>query len=479
MTAKRRDCAKYRRFRSAGRRAASEATFAGILASATLVFIVIGVAFSSQSSSQLEQIRSLQGQLASASSTASSASTTQTTSSAAPPPVAPTVPTVRHITLIAEPAVITLATNVTYDAWTFNGTVPGPTIFANLGDTIVAKFINNFTTMAHSIDFHAGQVNWAADYQPVAPGQSITFNFTVDYPGVFMYHCGTSPAIEHIANGMYGAFVVNPSTPLPPATGGQYVLVQSEFFLNDKPGADGHYAGNYSNMLAGKPTYVVFNASYDGFVTHPLPVQPNKLVRLYILDAGPSEWSAFHVIGALMNTTYIDGDPANAMYGLQTLNIPPSGGAIVDMYFQDPGGKNPFVTHQFEFVPLGDEGVFAVGATTTTSTTSSSSGPAAQVHVSIPQGSELNTASPGYSPAAITVVIGVNNTVEWINNDVAPHTVTSASIPAGATKFDSGYMNIEGSGTFTYTFTVPGTYQYGCSYHPWMHGTVIVKAAGG
>jgi len=435
---------------------------------AIFVLFTATVAFFEAGAANKSDVTNLQSQVSSLESSSSSATHTALQTVAQASQVAPTA---RHITLVAEPATITLATNVTYDAWTFNGTVPGPTIWANQGDTIVATFVNDFTTMAHSIDFHAGQVSWSADYQPIAPGQSETFNFTVDYPGVFMYHCGTSPAIEHIADGMYGAIIVNSTKPLPPAPGGQYVLVQSEFYLNGKTGADGNYAGNYTKMLEGSPTYVVFNAKANGYVAKPLPVLPNQLVRLFILNAGPNEWSAFHVIGALLNTTYIDGNPANAEYGLQTLNIPPSGGAIVDMYFRDPGGKNPFVTHQFEFVPKGDEGIFLVGgATSTTSTTSTSSAAAAEVHVSIPQGSEVNTAGPGYAPATITVVIGVNNTVQWTNNDVAPHTVTAVD-----KNFDSGEMNT--GDTFTYTFTTPGTYQYGCAYHPWMQGTVIVKAA--
>jgi len=69
----------------------------------------------------------------------------------------------------------------------------------------------------------------------------------------------------------------------------------------------------------------------------------------------------------------------------------------------------------------------------------------------------------------VTVVIGVNNTVTWVNNDSAPHTVT-----ADDGSFDSG--NIAPAGTFTFTFTRPGTYEYYCAYHNWMLGTVIVKA---
>ena len=383
----------------------------------------------------------------------------------------------RQITLIAEPAQITIATNVTYDAWTFNGTVPGPTIMVNQGDTINFTLINKFTDMAHSIDFHAAEVNWATDYATVPPNGSKTFTFTVNYPGVFMYHCGAQPVLEHISNGMYGAIIVNPITPLPAASGGTYVLVQSEFYLNSKSGTDGGYAGNYTKMLAATPDYVVFNGKAFQYQKTPLQVQPNQLVRLYILNVGPSHWSAFHVIGALMDTVYIDGDPANVQHGMQTLSIPPSGGAIVDMYFRDSGGKNPFVTHDFSEAMKGGIGVFVVGtgaatstttSTTTSSSTTSNTAPATAAHVSIPVGAGMDTSSPGYSPDIITVVIGVNNTVVWVNNDNMPHTVTATN-----KLFDSG--NLNAGDTFSYTFTSPGTYTYGCSYHSWMKGTVIVE----
>lgn len=95
------------------------------------------------------------------------------------------------------------------------------------------------------------------------------------------------------------------------------------------------------------------------------------------------------------------------------------------------------------------------------------------VQVSIPQGSGTNTSLPGYSPATITVVIGVNNTVTWTNNDSsAPHTVTISSLGV-----DSGNMAAAPAGAqYTYTFTKPGTYAITCDYHPWMKGTVVVLA---
>jgi plastocyanin len=93
--------------------------------------------------------------------------------------------------------------------------------------------------------------------------------------------------------------------------------------------------------------------------------------------------------------------------------------------------------------------------------------------------------APGFSPDSVTVVIGVNNTVTWVNDDAVEHTVTSLSVPDGATPFDSGKLS-PGAGmpwqspageNFTQTFTVPGTYQYHCALHAWMSGTVVVKAA--
>ena len=94
------------------------------------------------------------------------------------------------------------------------------------------------------------------------------------------------------------------------------------------------------------------------------------------------------------------------------------------------------------------------------------------VHVSIPSGASNPANTPGYSPDKITLVLGVNATVTWSNDDSAPHTVTSTSVPSGASSFDSGNMNA--GQTFTYTFTVAGTYQYKCDYHSWMTGTVTV-----
>ncbi len=128
-------------------------------------------------------------------------------------------------------------------------------------------------------------------------------------------------------------------------------------------------------------------------------------------------------------------------------------------------------------------------AKTTPSTTTTSSAPSvtcpstACVNVTIFSGASSppsgytsgQKTTYGYTPDVVTVVIGKNNTVFWINDDPAPHTVTSDT--AGV--FDSGTTGplTSQGGTYQFTFTTPGTYTYHCSFHPWMQGTVIVKAS--
>lgn len=114
----------------------------------------------------------------------------------------------------------------------------------------------------------------------------------------------------------------------------------------------------------------------------------------------------------------------------------------------------------------------------TLSTSSSALPPAGHyVNVTILEGAG-SPGAQGFAPANITVVIGVNATVVWTNDDQGVHTVTSVSAPAGAS-FDStadlgGY--IQPGGIYIHNFTVPGNYQYHCSLHYWMQGSVTVLA---
>ena len=120
-------------------------------------------------------------------------------------------------------------------------------------------------------------------------------------------------------------------------------------------------------------------------------------------------------------------------------------------------------------------GLYVATAPPTSATTTSSTSYAGPppVQVSIYKGAASSSDPPGYAPDSIVLVIGVNNTVTWTNNDSVHHTVTSISAPSGGS-FSSGNMN--GGAVYTHTFTVPGTYKYNCAYHSWMTGTIVVEA---
>src|SRR6266536_3361997 len=115
------------------------------------------------------------------------------------------------VKLTIKEQLVTIAQGVAYHAWTFNGTVPGPIIHVRQGQ-LVHTTITNDGSMGHSIDFHAAQTPWNVNYQEIPAGTSFTINKRADYPGVFMYHCGTPTVIDHMANGMYGTIIVDPAT---------------------------------------------------------------------------------------------------------------------------------------------------------------------------------------------------------------------------------------------------------------------------
>jgi nitrite reductase (NO-forming) len=299
----------------------------------------------------------------SAPTTASTPGNTQAASTVAVPPhqtynaalpPAPTGP-VAHITLTVKEALISIAPGIAYHAWTFNGTVPGPILHVRQGQTIHFTLINE-GTMPHSIDFHAAQTPWNVNYQPIPPGKSFSFTWTANYPGVFLYHCGAPTAIYHMANGMYGAIIVDPANGYAPAAKA-YVLVQSEFYITRL--SDGTYGMDLTKVNNATPDYVVFNGYANQYKDTPLTAKAGQRIRIFIVNAGPSEFSAFHVIGAIFSDAYADGNPANHTIGDQTVIVPPGGATMVELVIPQPG-LYPFVTHSFVDVGKGALGLIQV-----------------------------------------------------------------------------------------------------------------------
>lgn len=260
-----------------------------------------------------------------------------------------------EVTITATDTDVEIANGVSYQAWTFNGTVPGPVLHVRQGQIIDVTFVNH-GNMDHSIDFHAAEVDPQVAYRSIPPGQSLQFSFTATTPGVFVYHCGTPPVLLHIANGMYGAVVVDPAQPLPPADA-SYVLVQSEWYTRQVEG--NLMAGDFKKMETVLPDEVVFNGVAFQYQDHPLKVKAGQRLRLYVVDAGPNLPSAFHVIGAIFAAVYPDGVTAHALDGVSTYEVAPGQGVIFDLVIPQPG-KYTFVDHSMRDMFLGAAGLIEV-----------------------------------------------------------------------------------------------------------------------
>jgi nitrite reductase (NO-forming) len=254
---------------------------------------------------------------------------------------------------------VTVAKGFVVHAWTFGGTVPGPTIRVHLGDT-VRVHLTNRGSMTHSIDFHASQTAMNHQMVEILPGQTFTYTFTADYAGVWMYHCGTAPALHHIANGMFGMVIVEPKGGLPKVDH-EVALVQSEWYLGgQKQPAD--YAK--ANAAAPAPDFVVFNGIANQYKDNPIMVGTKSRVRVFVLDAGPNVDSSYHVVGTIFDTVIKEGitlAKGNAGgWGSQAVDLAPAQGAIIEFSPQEDG-MYPMVTHAFNFVGRGAIGIFMAG----------------------------------------------------------------------------------------------------------------------
>jgi nitrite reductase (NO-forming) len=260
--------------------------------------------------------------------------------------------------------VVEVAPGVKYNTWAFDGHgAPGPVVHVREGQT-VEMTLTNGGSIPHSIDFHAARIAPNVAFRDVAPGESFRFRFTASDPGVFMYHCGTKPVLAHIANGMYGAIVVDPAKSLP-AADNEYVLVASEWYLN----GDGIKAPASLDMAKARammPDWTTFNGYANQYVTHPLTAKPGETTRFYVVAAGPTLDTNFHVVGGLLDRAWINADLTNPpQNGVQTVLVPAGGGAVFDVKL-DKEGLYPFVSHAFAHVDLGQVGLLKVGNPTGT-----------------------------------------------------------------------------------------------------------------
>ena len=275
------------------------------------------------------------------------------------PPLLPG--TVHRLTFTVRDTDTEVAPGVRQTLWTYSdnggpGMMPGPILHGRLGDTFVIHLVND-GTMGHSVDFHAGELAPDLPMRTINPGESLDYTFTANRSGIWLYHCASMPMAAHIANGMFGAVVIDPPDLAP--VDKSYVLIASELYLGPQDGTV-----DVTKALAKQPDALVFNGYVNQYDVAPLTATVGDRVRIWVLDAGPNDPLAFHVVGGQFDTVFLEGAyllrAGNAESGgSQTLALQPSQGGFVELT-PPQAGHYPIVSHIMADAEHGEHGILQV-----------------------------------------------------------------------------------------------------------------------
>jgi len=429
-------------------------------------------------------------------------------------------PKTHEYTLIAENTTLEIAPGLRVDAWTYNGTVPGPTITATEGDRVIIHFINK-TPLPHTIHLHGDHPSQEDGvFEQVGPNATYTYDFIAEPAGALAYHCHVPPVMQHVRMGLYGAFIVYPKTPLPPAR--EYVLVNGEY--------------DTQNQLNPLPEYYMFNGYTEQYQLHPLPAKTNETVRIYLINLGLSPAYGIHIHGSLFKV-YPSGILENPTFKVQSWELASGNTAILEVKWPWPGkftfhyhgipeergamgyfnvtnavtnaidGKDVAITKSINMndwqmnltkslqkadpigkvttiaatnnehhgMMMGGAGGMAMGMEKREQHASSSPATANNAaEISIVNGAATQ-GNKAFSPDHLKIKVGT--TVTWTNNDNNIHTVTSgtANTPNAGEVFDSGLTSlISPSKSYSHKFTNTGEFSYFCRLHPTMVGEIEV-----
>jgi nitrite reductase (NO-forming) len=259
---------------------------------------------------------------------------------------------------------IHISRDLMFQGWVYGDSLPGPVLHVRVGQTIKFSMTDrsndtismnmNMRPMPHSIDFHAAMVNPADKYKSINPGETISFIWTANYPGVFMYHCGTPMVLLHMIAGMVGMVIVDPKDGFPGKVDTSFAIIQNEYYLK-QTGAG--YLPDTVSAMHKSPMYVAFNGKINQYAIHPIHVKAGERIRVYFLNVGPNNATSFHVIGTIFDKVWIDGNPANQFVGMQAVYLGPAQGAIMEFVLPEKGHYT-FVDHSFADAEMGAMGAF-------------------------------------------------------------------------------------------------------------------------
>ena len=260
----------------------------------------------------------------------------------------------REFTLIAsDQQTKEVSPGVFYNVWTFNGTIPGPTLRATEGDLVRITLINNGTKF-HSIHFHGiHKSEMDGVFEGIAPGGKFTYEFTAEPFGVFPYHCHMQPLEEHITHGLYGVFIIDPKKPR--ADADEMVMVMNGYDT-DFDTENNFYTVN------GIPYY---------YMHHPIQIDKNRLIRIYLLNMLEFDpINNFH-LHANMFDLYRTGTKLIPDEYTDIVTMSQGESGILEFSYKYPG-KYMFHAHKTEFAEKGWVGLFLVKDGTAESATENS-----------------------------------------------------------------------------------------------------------
>lgn len=256
-----------------------------------------------------------------------------------------------HVTKVADNLPPTKVWSYWINGKKYPGTGASTPMVVNQGDKVTIKLNNGAGTsmkvaFPHSIDYHSSEIAPNKAFKSIAPGETHEFTFNADHPGVFMYHCATDPVLMHTGAGMVGMMIVKPKNLAP--VDKELWITQQEFYIG-KPGLD----ADFVKMQKKQPDVIAFNGYGAQYKSNPITVKKGEKIRMFVMNAGPSIWSGFHVIGTVFDKTVVEGVVG---HDAQTINLAPSQGGYVE-FTLDQEGNYPFVTHAFGDMVKGAVGV--------------------------------------------------------------------------------------------------------------------------
>ncbi len=264
-----------------------------------------------------------------------------------PAPISRHHPAIVVVPLRTTHRLLSLTTRQQYPFWTFNDHVPGPFIRVRAGDWLEVQITNTDTTgMPHNVDFHAATgPGGGAPLLTVAPGEHHRAWLRLRDPGLFVYHCAVPPMIDHIANGMFGLILVEPTNGLPAAQR-EFYIMQSEVYATNGPPGTRQLQYSHADAMAEQPQFVVFNGASGAMLFRDaLRAQTGDRVRLFFGNAGPDLLSSFHVIGTVLRRVYRNGSLQNPpQRGLQTVLVSPGAATVIEFRPTVPGSYD-FLDH--------------------------------------------------------------------------------------------------------------------------------------